>query len=80
MVGNPCPDMLGVGEVVPMYWGTGITWWGITVLTCWEWEKWFPCTGGRDHVVGNPCPDMLGVGEVVPMYWGQGSRGGESLS
>ena len=40
----------------------------IPVLTCWEWEKWFPCTGGRDHVVGNPCPDMLGVGEVVPMY------------
>ena len=23
MVGNPCPDMLGVGEVVPMYWGQG---------------------------------------------------------
>ena len=55
-------------------------WWGIPVLTCWEWEKWFPCTGGRDHVVGNPCPDMLGMGEVVPMYWGQGSRDGESLS
>ena len=35
-------------------------------LTYWEWEKWFPCTGARDHVVGNPCPDMLGVGEVVP--------------
>ena len=29
MVGNPCPDMLGVGEVVPMYvLGAGITWWG----------------------------------------------------
>ena len=29
MVGNPCPDMLGVGEVVPMYvLGPGITWWG----------------------------------------------------
>ena len=23
MVGNPCPDMLGVGEVVSMYWGQG---------------------------------------------------------
>ena len=22
-MGNPCPDMLGVGEVVPMYWGQG---------------------------------------------------------